>query len=124
MVFNTIGAESRPMTSRKETTQSGKGTLCPMPQVAQLIGGKWKLIVLQILIFHGTHRFNELRRKIEGITQAMLTNQLRALEEDGLISRKVYAEVPPRVEYSATQKAMDLNEMFEAMHRWWVTYEG
>jgi len=112
------------MTSKKEATQSAEGTLCPMPQIAKLIGGKWKLIVLQILIFHGTHRFNELRRKIEGITQTMLTNQLRALEEDGLISRKVYAEVPPRVEYSVTQKAMDLNEMFEAMHRWWVTYEG
>ncbi|WP_041651317.1 winged helix-turn-helix transcriptional regulator [Marinomonas posidonica] len=112
------------MTSKKESTQSTEERLCPMPQIAKLIGGKWKLVVLQILIFHGTHRFNELRRKIEGITQAMLTNQLRALEEDGLISRKIYAEVPPRVEYSATQKAMDLNEMFEEMHRWWVKYEG
>ena len=87
-----------------------------MPEMAKLIGGKWKLIVLQILIFHRIHRFNELRRKIEGVAQAMLTKQLRALEEDGLISRKIYAEVPPRVEYSATQKAKDLSEMFEAMH--------
>lgn len=96
---------------------------CPMPEIAKLIGGKWKLIVLQILIFHGTHRFNELRRKIDGITQAMLTNQLRALEQDELISRKIYPEVPPRVEYSATQKAKDLTEMFEAMHRWWLNHE-
>lgn len=70
------------------------------------------------------HRFNELRRKIDGVTQAMLTKQLRALEQDGLISRKIYPEVPPRVEYSATQKAIDLREMFEAMHRWWLNQQG
>lgn len=99
-------------------------SLCPMPEVAKLIGGKWKLIVLQILIFHGTHRFNQLRRKIDGVTQAMLTNQLRALEQDGLVSRKIYPEIPPRVEYSATQKAKGLREMFKAMHRWWVRQEG
>jgi len=95
--------------------------LCPMPEISKLIGGKWKLIVLQILIFHGTHRFNELRRRIDGITQAMLTNQLRALEQDGLLTRKIYPEVPPRVEYTATQKAKALTEMFEAMHKWWLS---
>lgn len=94
--------------------------LCPMPDIAQLIGGKWKLIILQILIFQGTKRFNELRRMIDGVTQTMLTNQLRALERDGLVNRKVYAEVPPRVEYTATQRALDLEEMFQAMHSWWV----
>lgn len=94
--------------------------LCPMPDIAQLIGGKWKLIVLQILIFKGTKRFNELRRMIDGVTQTMLTNQLRALERDGLVVRKVYAEVPPRVEYSATARAMALSPMFRAMHDWWV----
>ncbi len=93
--------------------------LCPMPDIAKLIGGKWKLIVLQILIFRGTKRFNELRRMIDGVTQTMLTNQLRALEKDGLVHRKVYAEVPPRVEYSATPKAMALTDMFRAMHAWW-----
>ena len=97
---------------------------CPMPDIAQLIGGKWKLIILQILIFQGMKRFNELRRQIDGITQTMLTNQLRALERDGLVSRKVYAEVPPRVEYSATQRALDLEEMFRAMHAWWAKAEG
>jgi len=94
--------------------------LCPMPDIAQLIGGKWKLIVLQILIFKGTKRFNELRRMIDGVTQTMLTSQLRALERDGLVSRKVYAEVPPRVEYTATARAMALTPMFRAMHDWWV----
>ncbi|WP_422375022.1 winged helix-turn-helix transcriptional regulator [Roseibium sp.] len=93
--------------------------LCPMPDIAKLIGGKWKLIVLQILIFRGTKRFNELKRMIDGVTQTMLTSQLRALEADGLVERKVYAEVPPRVEYSATSRAMALTKMFHAMHEWW-----
>lgn len=90
-----------------------------MPDIARLIGGKWKLIILQILIFFGTKRFNELRRAIDGITQTMLTNQLRALERDGLIDRKIYPEVPPRVEYTATQRALDLQDVFHAMHAWW-----
>ena len=96
---------------------------CPMPDIAKLIGGKWKLIILQILIFGGMKRFNELRRQCDGITQTMLTNQLRALEADGLVHRKVYAEVPPRVEYTATQKAVDLQEMFQAMHNWWIKHQ-
>ncbi len=96
---------------------------CPMPDIAKLIGGKWKLIILQILIFQGTQRFNELRRRIDGITQTMLTNQLRALEDDGLIHREVYAEVPPRVEYSASERALSLEKMFLAMHAWWIEDE-
>lgn len=94
--------------------------VCPMPDIAKLIGGKWKLIILQILIFNGMQRFNELRRSIDGITQTMLTNQLRALEEDGLVARKVYAEVPPRVEYTATPRALALRQVFLSMHDWWV----
>lgn len=94
--------------------------LCPMPDIARLIGGKWKLIILQILIFKGKKRFNQLRRLLGGITQTMLTNQLRALESDGLVERKVFAEVPPRVEYTATPRAMALTNMFKAMHQWWV----
>lgn len=84
-----------------------------------MIGGKWKLWILQILIFEGTQRFGVLRKKVNGVTQTMLTGQLRALEADGLVVRKVYAEVPPRVEYSATDDAMRLVSMFTAMHDWW-----
>lgn len=98
--------------------------LCPMPDIARLIGGKWKLIILQILIFRGTKRFSQLRRMIEGVTQTMLTKQLRALERDGLIERKVYAEVPPRVEYTATKRALDLQAMFQEMHKWWEGREA
>lgn len=97
--------------------------LCPMPDIAKLIGGKWKLIILQILIFHGMKRFNELRRNIDGITQTMLTSQLRALEKDGLVHRKIYPEVPPRVEYTATEKAIALSAMFKEMHDWWMNFE-
>lgn len=93
---------------------------CPMPDIAKLIGGKWKLIILQILIFRGMKRFNQLRRMMDGVTQTMLTKQLRALEADGLVKRKVYPEVPPRVEYTATQRAHELQDMFMAMHDWWL----
>ncbi|MGH1350965.1 MAG: winged helix-turn-helix transcriptional regulator [Methyloligellaceae bacterium] len=107
--------------SSKDPTQPIEQTeLCPMPDIAKLIGGKWKLIILQILIFRGTKRFNELRRMIDGVTQTMLTNQLRSLEKDGLVERKVYAEVPPRVEYTATKRAVALTKMFHAMHEWWM----
>ncbi|WP_444995111.1 winged helix-turn-helix transcriptional regulator [Aliikangiella sp. IMCC44359] len=81
------------MTENKKDN-TGKFESCPMPDIAKLIGGKWKLIILQILIFQGIKHFNELRRLVDGITQTMLTNQLRTLEKDGLIHRKVYAEVP------------------------------
>ena len=93
---------------------------CPAPLVFNMIGGKWKLSILQILIFRGTKRFGELRREIDGVTQTMLTSQLRALEKDGLVARKAYPEVPPRVEYSATPDALALQPMFRAMHSWWV----
>lgn len=92
---------------------------CPAPLAFAMIGGKWKLWILQLLIFEGTHRFGDLKRRLTGITQTMLTQQLRALEADGLVHRKVFAEVPPRVEYSATADAMGLAAMFTAMHQWW-----
>ncbi len=92
---------------------------CPASSAFTMIGGKWKLWILQILIFEGTQRFGALRKKVQGVTQTMLTGQLRALEADGLVVRKVYAEVPPRVEYSATADAMRLVPMFTAMHDWW-----
>ena len=117
-----VSGTGSPEETRARSEPNIEGT-CPMPDIAQLIGGKWKLIILQILIFQGMKRFNELRRQIKGITQTMLTNQLRALERDGLVHRKVYAEVPPRVEYTATQRALDLEEMFHAMHAWWLKSE-
>ncbi len=110
---------SRPKRAENTPLPLVEDALCPMPDIAKLIGGKWKLIILQILVFQGTQRFNQLRRRIDGITQTMLTNQLRALEEDGLVNRKIYAEVPPRVEYTATERAQGLSKMFLEMHDWW-----
>ncbi len=95
--------------------------ICPMPDIVKLIGGKWKLIILQILIFQGTKRFGELRRLTGNVTQTMMTNQLRALEKDGLVVREVYAEVPPRVEYTATQRAKKLTPVFLALRDWWFS---
>lgn len=106
---------------RKET-ENMDGVNCPAPIVMGLIGGKWKLLILQILLFQGTKRFGELRRQIDGITQTMLTKQLRTLEADGLVSRKIYAEIPPRVEYSATETGLGLIPVFEQMHNWWVQF--
>ncbi len=92
--------------------------VCRIEDVVRMIGGKWKLLILRHLIFGGTARFNQLHRSIEGITQTMLTKQLRHLEADGLVLRQVFAEVPPRVEYSATVKAKALDRFFDAMHQW------
>lgn len=114
------------MAARNQKSQPGEfppDTPCPMPDIAKLIGGKWKLIILQILIFQGTKRFNELRRRLGTITQTMLTNQLRALEADGLVRREMFPEVPPRVEYSATARAKALEPMFKEMHAWWDAHQ-
>lgn len=92
---------------------------CPMPDIVSLVGGKWKLIILQILVFDGSQRFGELKRRLDGVSQTMLTNQLRALESDQLITRKIFPEVPPRVEYSATPLAKDMEDVFFAMRDWW-----
>lgn len=109
---------------RGENATESLETTCPAPVVIGMIGGKWKLLILQILIFQGTKRFGELRKLIDGITQTMLTNQLRSLEADGLVNRKVYAEVPPRVEYSASKDGLALAPVFTAMHSWWVNREN
>lgn len=99
---------------------SNDDDLCPAPIIFTMIGGKWKLLILKTLIFKGTKRFGALRREIDGITQTMLTQQLRVLEADGLVTRKVFAEVPPRVEYTASADGMALRPVFEAMHQWWL----
>jgi len=86
-----------------------------------LLSGKWKLEIMWLL-HQRIHRFGELRKAIPGITQHMLTAQLRELEADGLVSRTVYAEVPPRVEYEITHKARGLGPTMEALTRWWAEF--
>lgn len=92
-------------------------TNCPVEAGLDIIAGKWKAIIL-FRIVEEMRRFNELRRLVPGITQRMLTMQLRELERDGLISRKVYAEVPPRVEYTVTAFGLTLVPVLEALQHW------
>ena len=82
-----------------------------------MISGRWKLEILWLLS-HGTHRFGELKRGLPGITQHMLTAQLRALEKDGLVKRTIFAEVPPRVEYEITPNARRLRPIFVEIVKW------
>ncbi len=90
---------------------------CPMTSVMNVIGGKWKVIIL----FHlreQTLRFGELRKRIPKVTQKMLTQQLRELESDGLVTRKVYPEVPPRVEYKSTKLSDELRPILDMLCDW------
>lgn len=95
---------------------------CPVNTTLEIIGGKWKVIILYHL-FQGTQRFNELRRLIPNITQRMLTLQLREMENDGILHRKVYPEIPPKVEYSLTEFGQTLLPVIKAMHKWGNKYE-
>lgn len=95
---------------------------CEKELTLSVIGGKWKLIILWHLGIEGTKRFSELKKLVPHITQKMLTNQLRELEEDQLIHREVYAEIPPRVEYSLTEHGQGLMPILQMMYAWGKNY--
>lgn len=95
---------------------------CPVETTLLLIGDKWKVLILRDLI-GGTKRFGELRKSIGSISQKMLTQQLRDMEEDGLVERKVYAEVPPRVEYSLTEDGVSLKPILDSLWAWGEQYK-
>ncbi|WP_254568321.1 helix-turn-helix domain-containing protein [Oscillatoria sp. HE19RPO] len=103
-------------------SDSKKQVGCPVETTLAIIGGRWKVLILQEL-FSGVKRFGELHRALAGITQKMLTQQLRELERDGIINRMVYAQVPPKVEYSLTEFGMTLRPILETMHEWGVRFE-
>lgn len=90
---------------------------CPVEATLEVIGGKWKGVILYHLLSE-TMRFNQLRRSMPEVTQRILTRQLRELEADNLISRKVYAEVPPKVEYSMTEYGKTLAPIIHALQAW------
>ncbi|HZO87401.1 MAG TPA: helix-turn-helix domain-containing protein [Chthonomonadaceae bacterium] len=92
-------------------------TKCPAETTLQVIGGRWKIPILWHL-FGGEKRFSELRRALGCVTQKMLTEQLREMERDGIISRKVYPQVPPKVEYSLTPLGESLKPIVDAMCQW------
>lgn len=96
---------------------------CPVATTVQLIGNKWKLLILRNLLAR-PWRFNELRRDLDGISQKVLTESLRQMEDDGLITRTVYAEVPPRVEYALTELGESMRPILEAMQVWGNAYKA
>lgn len=95
---------------------------CPVATTVQLIGSKWKLLIIRNLM-QRSWRFNELRRDLEGISQKVLTDSLRSMEEDGILTRTVYPEVPPRVEYALSDLGQSLRPIIEAMAEWGQNYK-
>lgn len=94
---------------------------CPVEITMGLIGEKWKVLIIRDLLT-GTKRFGELKKSVTGITQKVLTNNLREMEASGLVNRKVYAEVPPRVEYSLTETGWSLKPILDSMVVWGNSY--
>lgn len=92
--------------------------LCRVDDALGILVGKWKPIILLHILHTGVSRFSELKRSLPGITQKMLTQQLRELEEEEIIARKVYPQVPPKVEYSITEYGKTLEPILNAMHEW------
>ncbi|MCM2534149.1 winged helix-turn-helix transcriptional regulator [Neobacillus pocheonensis] len=95
---------------------------CEKELTLSVIGGKWKMLILWHLGKKGTKRFGELKALIPGITQRMLVNQLRELEEDLIVERKVYPVVPPKVEYSLTEQGESLMPILDSMYQWGKNY--
>ena len=96
---------------------------CPVETTLTLIGDKWKVLILRDLL-PGTKRFGELKKSIGSVSQKVLTAQLRDMEESGLVTRQVYAEVPPRVEYSLTELGQSLKPILDSMWNWGESYKA
>jgi len=96
---------------------------CPVETALTLMGDRWKILIVRDLLT-GTKRFGELKKSLEGISQKVLTQHLRIMEENGLVNRKVYAEVPPRVEYSLTELGFSLKSILDAMWQWGEEYKA
>lgn len=92
--------------------------VCGIDAALDVVSGKWKGLILWELDTHGVRRFSELRRALHGVSEKMLTQHLREMEHDGLVHREVYAEVPPRVEYSLTEHGHTLNTALEPLGAW------
>ena len=95
---------------------------CPVATTVSLIGSKWKLLILRNLLAR-PWRFNELQKSLEGISQKVLTDSLRSMEADGIVTRTVFAEVPPRVEYSLSELGESLRPIIKSMEVWGTDYK-
>jgi DNA-binding HxlR family transcriptional regulator len=98
-----------------------KNIACPAESTLGIIGGKWKLLILRELL-NGISRFGALRRRLSGVSEKVLSQHLRELETDGIIERKIYAEVPPRVEYSLTAAGRTLKPIIDGLHEWGLAH--
>lgn len=96
---------------------------CPVETTLMLMSSRWNVLILRDLM-EGTKRFGELKKSIGNISQKVLTSNLRTMEENGLVSRKVYAEVPPRVEYTLTETGYSLSPVLDAMKEWGTAYKN
>ena len=96
---------------------------CPVATTVSLIGSKWKLLIMRNLLMR-PWRFNELRKSLDGISQKVLTDSLRSMEEDGLVVRTVYAEVPPRVEYALSPLGESMQPIIKSMETWGLAYKS
>ena len=105
-----------------ETSAKKELPACPVETTLTLIGDKWKVLILRDLM-PGTKRFGELKKSVGNVSQKVLNAQLRAMEESGLVNRKVYAEVPPRVEYSLTELGKSLKPILDSMRAWGEAYK-
>lgn len=130
LIVNSVPSNRKVRTQKWDTTQ--KVTMeaavesldkpsCAVETTIKIIGGRWKVLILRELLT-GVKRFAQLQRALPGITQKMLTQQLRELEQDGIIHRQVYPQVPPKVEYSLTPLGTTLQPVLNAMHQWGMQY--
>lgn len=106
-----------------DVTAKNELPVCPVETTLTLIGDKWKVLILRDLM-PGTKRFGELKKSIGTVSQKVLTAQLRAMEESGLVHREVYAEVPPRVEYSLTELGKSLKPILDSLWAWGEAYKS
>ena len=110
------------MTNEKDTTN--KLPACPVETTLSIIGNKWQVLILRDLNLNGTMRFKALQRSIGRISQKVLTSNLRAMEDAGIVRREIFAEVPPRVEYSLTELGETLKPVLDALWAWGESYQA
>lgn len=115
-ITNNITAGGRDMLTREEMPA------CPVATTVQLIGSKWKILIIRNLMGR-PWRFNELKKDLDGISQKVLTDSLRSMEEDGIVTRTVYPEVPPRVEYALSELGESMRPIIKAMEIWGTEYK-
>lgn len=124
MVTIELEREISKMTDCKRVAETVELPACPVETTLLLIGNKWQVLILRDLILNGTMRFKELQRSIGKVSQKVLTSNLRAMEESGIVHREMFAEVPPRVEYSLTDLGQTLKPVLDALWNWGESYKA